>query len=268
MARHRVVQLSTGRTHHETDVPQVASDAVERLTRDGTDADDLDIVDLVLGTSLLHRAYGSMVRSSVAGSQGTPYRSFRTLAEAKAAPQAALILEGDYGGQILLTCPVALIGCTDARIHRLSVELQQLCWGDPHGSGVQFEPLGPGDGVAGGMGGGVVTDGLWLHEELVQLGMHEAIESVVTGRTDDLARPTPDVPDEVRAAIIRAYRDRVDVYCHVFGFESPGYMASMHFDERRRREAVAVPPPTDQSRWYDSTMRAVISEAGLPLGRT
>ena len=38
MARHRVVQLSTGRTHHETDVPQVASDAVERLTRDVAEA--------------------------------------------------------------------------------------------------------------------------------------------------------------------------------------------------------------------------------------
>lgn len=268
MARFHVVRLSTGRIHQETDLPDVAARTVRQLTGEGIDPEDLDIIDVQLGTSVLLRAHESAVRSFMGGPEGAPYRSFRTLAEARAAPTAALVLEGDHGGQILATCPVRLIGCSDARVHRLSVELQELCWNEPYGAGVHLEPLGPGDGVAGGMGGGIVTDGLWLHEELEQLGMRDAIEAVLAGRTEELAAPDPDVPDDIRAAIIRAYHDRVDVYCHVFGFDIPAHMYRMHIDEWRRREAAAVPPPEGRSKWYGSTLQAVVRRAGLPLGRS
>ena len=53
---------------------------------------------------------------------------------------------------------------------------------------------------------------------------------------------------------------KIDVFCHVFGFDGPDYLGKMHVDEWRRREAAVIPPPSDFKRWYPSTLRAVLAE--------
>ena len=81
----------------------------------------------------------------------------RTLEETRAAPAAAVILEADYGGQNLATCPVSLMGCSGARLHALERERGGVTWSsDGESAAVLFEPLRPRAGVGGGMGGGVV----------------------------------------------------------------------------------------------------------------
>jgi hypothetical protein len=210
----------------------------------------------------------SAVRAMMAEARGQPYVSYRTLAEARSAGAAIVIIEGDYGGQIYLTTPVQYVGCTEARLTLLAEELELLCWmGRQRFEHVVFEPGLPGRRVAGGMGGGLVIDGVWVHEEIRQLGLADVVTEILAGRRDALPDPDPDVTPEARAAIVKAFDDRVDVFCTAFGFPSPAYMRKMHRDEWRRREAAAIPEPTGYSRWYWPTLRAVARRAGRSVGK-
>jgi hypothetical protein len=60
------------------------------------------------------------------GDDGQPYRAYPTLAAARADPDAAVVLEGDYGGQIYLTCPVGLVACDEHALLDLLEDLDQL----------------------------------------------------------------------------------------------------------------------------------------------
>jgi hypothetical protein len=79
--------------------------------------------------------------------------------------------------------------------------------------------------------------------------------------------PHPEVPDEVRAGILRAYDERIDVFCYVFGFPQPDYLRTMHRDEMKRRELAVVRPPTNFRRWYSATVRAIVRETRRPVFR-
>jgi hypothetical protein len=95
-----------------------------------------------------------------------------------------LVLKGDWGGQIYLTVPAKLVG-RGADIATLLRELDAAAWSCNEGDGASyyyakdgrstllaklFKRVGRSDlsrknWVIGGMGGGYLTDGLWLHEE-------------------------------------------------------------------------------------------------------
>ncbi len=47
----------------------------------------------------------------MADADGEPYFAFRSLAEARNDPDGAVILEGDYGGQVLATAPAVGVAC-------------------------------------------------------------------------------------------------------------------------------------------------------------
>lgn len=80
-----------------------------------------------------------------------------------------LVLTGDWGGQVLLTVPWSLVG-TDAKPLTLLRELNEIAWSSDHdhdGAGAFiFEPKKRTDErkVDGGMGGGALTNTLWMHE--------------------------------------------------------------------------------------------------------
>jgi hypothetical protein len=204
----------------------------------------------------------------LATARGQPYVSYRTLAEARSADAAIVIIEGDYGGQIYLTAPIEHVGCTETRLRRLAEELELLCWSFPNrGERVVFEPGLPGRGVGGGMGGGRVIDGVWTHEEIRQLGLAGVVTEVLAGGRDDLPDPDPDVTPEARAAIVKAFDDRLDVLCPAFGLPSPAYLHEMHRDEWNRRQAAAIPAPSGYSKWYWATFRAVARRAGRSIDK-
>jgi hypothetical protein len=272
MSLFEVVDLRSGKVLHAGEDREAATDALQRHQEDGVPFDSLDLVRVDGGTrqSQLVREHQSAARLMMAEAAGQTYRSYQNLAEAVADPDAAVIIEGDYGGQILVTAPLRLIDCTEERLNRLAQELENLTWPENGGDSqaVLFEPAPVGTPVAGGMGGGVVMEDVWVHEELAQLGLASAIRAILRAERQELPEPDPDLPAEVRDGILRAYDDRADVFSHVFGFPAPTYMASLNIAERQSREAAYAPPPTKYTRWYWSTYRAVARRAGYSVPAT
>lgn len=142
----------------------------------------------------------SGVRSMV---EGDAYTAFNSLEEARGNADTVVIFEGDYGGTIYMTVPIDRVKCAAATLAQALQDIDAMCWGDPDGAGMFFEERPVGSGVPGGMGGGTVTGGLWLHPNLEPLGIRDEIEEVLagsrrriepTGRDWDSVRPKPKLP--------------------------------------------------------------------------
>jgi hypothetical protein len=118
------------------------------------------------------------------------YRPLRSLAEAQQAPDGRAILDGDWGGQVYLTCPASIVRCSQDVLHHLLVDIDARCWqcNEGEGAGVYFERKPAGAGVLGGMGGGIVTDGLWLHKDVEGFGVRTQIEEILAGHRERLER--------------------------------------------------------------------------------
>ena len=113
---------------------------------------------------------------------GVPYEPLHSLDEAREVPDGVVVLEGDNGGQIYVVCPASLVRCSDASLKQLLDDLDVIAWppdGDPRGTGLSYERHTVGEGIAGGMGGGLVTDGVWIHEEFEDAGLRPGIEAVL-----------------------------------------------------------------------------------------
>ncbi len=128
----------------------------------------------------------SGVRRMVADSRGEPYHALRTFEEAKACPDGVVIFEGDYGGQIYVVVPVSLIKCTEQELKQLLSDLDALEWKDESGARVYYERRPIGSGVPGGMGGAVVTQDIWIHQNFVKLQLDSAIREVLGGKRKTL----------------------------------------------------------------------------------
>lgn len=120
------------------------------------------------------------MRSMMAESQGQTYRSYVSLAEA-VANRGVVVLQGDYGGQIYLTCPAAKVQCSEPGLKQLLAYLDAKAWQDSPGAAIYFEDFPANSLVPGGMGGGLVTDDVWLHPELKKLAIEDHVRSFVVG---------------------------------------------------------------------------------------
>jgi hypothetical protein len=114
-------------------------------------------------------------------------RPLGSLAAARDTPDGVVILEGDYGGQIYLVAPAALVECSEGALELLLRDLDELAWpgSEADASSVRYEELPLGAGVPGGMGGGKVTGAVWIHPDLSEHA--EAIRAVLTGEREALA---------------------------------------------------------------------------------
>jgi hypothetical protein len=126
--------------------------------------------------------YMSGVRYLVNHAHDTEYKPIRDYAGAKAAEHGYVIMEGDSGGQIYLTCPMHLVQCSHETLLQLAADLDATQWSDPSGCRVFYEEYAEPQGVWGGMGGGAVTDGLWLHSEFEPLDIEERVLDVLSGK--------------------------------------------------------------------------------------
>jgi hypothetical protein len=61
-------------------------------------------------------------------------------------------------------------------------DLDACCWDDPDAAHLHYEAHAIGEWIPGGMSGGRVTPGIWIHRELEKLGLRSAIEAVLSGR--------------------------------------------------------------------------------------
>src|SRR3954471_12629619 len=129
----------------------------------------------------------SGVRRMKSDASGTAYVAFESLELARRDPDGVVVLEGDYGGQIYVVARVADIRCTEKALADLLSDLDDHAWRDPAGARVLFERHGVGEGIAGGMGGGVVSDPVWVHPKLNQWRV--PIEDVLNNRRKRITSP-------------------------------------------------------------------------------
>ena len=119
----------------------------------------------------------------LADAQGEEYKSIKDFEKAKKVENAFLIMEADYGGQILLTCPMSKVKADYKALEILLADLEMITWGYghvqednpnpiPYDAAMYIEIIDPNSGVAGGMGGGVASSEIWIHDELIYGGMH------------------------------------------------------------------------------------------------
>lgn len=135
-----------------------------------------------------------------AGPTGGLNETVNSLEQARKCDGYAAILRGDYGGQVYLTCPVSRICCDDATLLRLLRDIDDLQWEDADGISVWFLYAPPGAPVVGGMQGGAVVEGLWIHSDLEDLGVSGAIENVINGKADRLIVPSEEALTEAAEA--------------------------------------------------------------------
>ena len=112
---------------------------------------------------------------------------FTNLEEAKADPSGAIYFEGDYGGQIYLSALASEINCTEECLRQLLVDIENLPggWGDLEGSSITFASVAYVPSVIlGGMGGGMITNGIWVHGDLSCV--ENEIKEVLRGQRERL----------------------------------------------------------------------------------
>jgi hypothetical protein len=126
----------------------------------------------------------------IADSQNIEYLALRSLSEAKSYEDGVVILEGDEGGQIYVVCPASLVRRKESQLRQLLADLDVVAWPVNRGQGahIYYERLAIGSSVAGGMGGGHVIGGIWVHENLAKLGLKEGIGAVIEGRRSSLPK--------------------------------------------------------------------------------
>ena len=111
----------------------------------------------------------SALRKLMALAEGRPYVAFASLAETKADPDGVVILEGDDGGQIYVVARAEQVSCSPAALDQLLRDLDLINWegNEEDSARVVFERKAIGTGIAGGMGGAVVTRDVWVHPTLI-----------------------------------------------------------------------------------------------------
>ena len=134
-------------------------------------------------------------RRVLAEVSGQSYRPLGSLKEAQACKDAVVILDSDYGGQVLMVCPAALVRCSEEDLKQLA-----RMFGGDEGASLSYQQLPVGAHVPGGMGGGLVTDDLWIHDDLRGSAYEVQIREVIEGR-----RPAPRPGGRVRQFFVHLY---------------------------------------------------------------
>jgi hypothetical protein len=124
------------------------------------------------------------LRRMIADAHGSAYEAVESLGEAQAREDFAVVMQGDDGGSIHLTCPARRIRCDEGALDALLDALDARYWDDRDMARVFYERLPVGSGVAGGTGGGRVVDGVWLDPKLEEQGLRRAVEGVIAGERD------------------------------------------------------------------------------------
>lgn len=115
---------------------------------------------------------------------GGGYTALETFAVACKQPGSIVIFEGDDGGTIYLTIPVLNVACGEPALRHLLLDIDTMCWSDHSMARVVYEIAAVGEKVVGGMRGGQVTGGLWLHPQVEALEIREGIEQVLKGQLE------------------------------------------------------------------------------------
>lgn len=111
-----------------------------------------------------------------------PFVTLKSLREARALEHTAVIMQGGDNEQIYLTVPVSYVRCDEGTLHALLSALDALQLNRPNRAGLSFELAPVGSGVFGGLGGGSIVDGVWIHPRLEEAGVLLPALDVIAGR--------------------------------------------------------------------------------------
>lgn len=108
------------------------------------------------------------------------------LAEAQAHEAGTVVLFGDDGGQVYLVARANQIRCSESSLQQLLRDIDAIEWpgNSPDMAGIDYGSHSVGDGIPGGMGGGQVTAGTWIHPDLEAQGLDELILRVLSGQRE------------------------------------------------------------------------------------
>ncbi len=109
------------------------------------------------------------------------FERFHTLAQARATEHTAVIMQGGDGAQIYLTVPVKYVRCDEAALRELLAAIDRLACDRPHEAAMSLELAPVGSGVFGGLGGGSIVDGVWVHPQL-EVDVLPTARDVILGR--------------------------------------------------------------------------------------
>jgi hypothetical protein len=138
--------------------------------------------------------HGSPLRSMMAESGMISYHPLRSLEEAQSYDDGVVVLQGDDGGQLYVVCPARLVSCSSETLRQLLLDLDARIWKDASMARVFYERKPVGGGIAGGMGGGRVIEGVWVQSELRGMGLEPGIASVLRGERDRIGTPVAEQP--------------------------------------------------------------------------
>jgi hypothetical protein len=106
------------------------------------------------------------------------------LSEAQHYADGTVVFAADDGGQIYLVARANCVRVSEDTLQEILRDIDAIEWpGNPSdASAVEYDRYAVGDGIVGGMGGGEVTDGIWIHPNLVAQGLDAPILQVLTGQ--------------------------------------------------------------------------------------
>ncbi|MCX6782279.1 MAG: hypothetical protein NTW66_04150 [Candidatus Magasanikbacteria bacterium] len=109
-------------------------------------------------------------------------RILKNFDSAKKALNGVVVFEGDWGGQVYLSCPMKYVKCSENVLKKLLRDIDASEWDCNKGIGTNltYYKAKPGDGICGGMFGGVVEDELWIHPDIAE-DKKELIKKVING---------------------------------------------------------------------------------------
>ncbi|CAF0940381.1 unnamed protein product, partial [Didymodactylos carnosus] len=83
--------------------------------------------------------HSSPMRSMISSAHGEEYEAIKNFNDAKTTENCVLIFEGDYGGQIYLTCPMKYVQCNEQILKQLLNDIDKLQWDDEQGCRMYYE---------------------------------------------------------------------------------------------------------------------------------
>ena len=132
-----------------------------------------------ISSGLLEMLSGTRLKAGLVGLfEGRKTMTFQV---AKSLPDAYIIMEGDYGGQCFLTAPMRIIKCEEKDLRQLLFDLDSIYWDHIQGTVLTFAEHKPGDFIDSGENGGRIQEDLWVHNDLIEMGLEDSVRRVLSG---------------------------------------------------------------------------------------
>ena len=100
-------------------------------------------------------------------------------------------MEGDWGGQVYLSCPICLVKCSEETLNLLLTDINDMAWSGSNGYRICYEVYDKQQKIIGGMEGGMIGESIWVHSQLKEYGItSDKIMRILNGEKKRLNEET------------------------------------------------------------------------------